>query len=486
MKKQFMSAVTLAADIRAGRVTVKDAVEAVYEEIEKREEECHAYLYLRDKEEVLLEAERLQADIFAGKYADSMIAGVPVAVKDNICMEGYPTTCASKMLENFVPPYSATAVKRLQEAGALILGKTNMDEFGMGSTTETSYFGVTRNPHNPERVPGGSSGGSAAAVAAGECVFSIGSDTGGSIRQPGSYCGLVGIKPTYGTVSRYGLIAYTSSLEQIGPMTNTVEDCAAVLQIIAGKDDRDSTSVDVQKRDYLSLLKQGVENLRIGLPSDFLVEGVQREVAEAVRQAAALLERLGAKVEEFELGMSEYVVPIYCTITAAEASSNLARFDGVKYGHRTEEYTSLQEMGAKSRAEGFGREVTKRILLGTEILGEGNYERFYEKAVYGQKLLRKTYEKAFEKYDVILGPVAPRTAPVIAEKNKDTLTSRLEDIYTVPANLTGIPAITVPFGKDDAGMPIGIQLLADHFREDILFRAAYSLEQNKRNGGREQ
>ncbi len=471
------SAVTLARQIKNGELTVEAVVESVYASIEAKEKDYHCYISLREKQEVLKEAKVLQEEIVAGKYATSSIAGIPVAIKDNICTKGFKTTCASKMLENFEPVYSAEVVHRLQQAGAIIIGKTNMDEFGMGSTTETSYFGVTKNPYDSTRVAGGSSGGSATALANEECIIAIGSDTGGSVRQPASYCGIVGLKPTYGTVSRYGLIAYTSSLEQIGPMTNTVEDCAFVLEVLAGADEKDMTSYKRESHDFTSALGQSIAGKKVAIPKDFLVEGVQEEIKQAVYLAGEQLRKQGAIVEEIELGMSEYAVPIYCVITAAEASSNLARFDGVKYGYRTKEYHSLQEMYEKSRTEGFGEEVQKRILFGSLVLSEEYYEDYYKKAKKLQGALKRTYANVFQTYDIILGPVAPRTAPKIGESKKDVLMNRLEDIYTVPANLVGIPAISVPFGKDNEGLPIGVQLMANHYEEKLLLQMAYALEQ---------
>ena len=473
------SAVTLARQIKNGEVTVEEVIQSVYASIEAKEQEHHCYISLRDKQEVLQEAKALQQEILSGKYATSSIAGIPVAVKDNICTKGLTTTCGSKMLEYFQPVYSAEIVHHLQQAGAIIIGKTNMDEFGMGSTTETSYFGITKNPYDSTRVAGGSSGGSAAALANGECLLAIGSDTGGSVRQPASYCGIVGLKPTYGTISRYGLIAYTSSLEQIGPMTNTVEDCAVLLEILSGVDEKDMTSRKRESYDFTSALGQSIEGKKVAILKDFLVEGLQEEIKQAVYLAGEQFRKQGAIVEEIELGMSEYAVPIYCVITSAEASSNLARFDGVKYGYRTKEYHSLQEMYEKSRTEGFGEEVQKRILLGSLVLSEAYYENYYKKAKKLQGVLKRTYANVFQNYDIILGPVAPRTAPHIGEFKKDALLSRLEDIYTVPANLVGIPAISVPFGKDENGLPIGVQLMANHYEEKLLLQMAYTLEQER-------
>lgn len=400
-----------------------------------------------------------------------------MAVKDNICTEGLRTTCSSKILHNFVPTYTAEAVKNLQKAGAVILGKTNMDEFAMGSTTETSAYGPTKNPRNPEHVPGGSSGGSAAAVAAGECIYAIGSDTGGSIRQPASYCGVVGMKPTYGTVSRYGLIAYGSSLDQIGPLTRNVTDCAAVLEALASHDTKDSTSVSRDDTDFTAALTEDVKGMRIGIPNDYLGEGLDDEVRTVVLQAAEVLADRGAVVERFDLSLVEYAIPAYYTIAAAEASSNLERFDGIKYGYRTEEYAGLHNMYKKSRSEGFGEEVKRRIMLGSFVLSSGYYDAYYLKALKVKALIKKAFDEAFAKYDLILGPVAPTTAPKLGESLADPIQMYLGDIYTIAVNLAGLPGISVPCGQDSNGLPIGLQLIGDCFQEKKLIRAAYTYEQ---------
>jgi len=462
--------------IKAGEMTVREAAELVYERIEKNEKNYHCYITVKEKAVLLAEAERLQQRIDNGEFSESPIAGVPVALKDNLCAEGMRMTCASRMLESFVAPYTAEAVRRLSEAGALIIGKTNMDEFSMGNTTETSFFGETGNPAAPGCVPGGSSGGSAAAVAAGECVFALGSETGGSVRQPAAHCGVVGLKPTYGTVSRYGMVAYASSLDQIGPLTNTVEDCAAVLSVIAGKDEKDATSVAREDYDFLAGLKDGIAGCRVALPKEYLAEGIHEDVKQALLAAAAALEAAGATVTETELGMTEQLVPMYYCIASAEASSNLARYDGIRYGHRTGDYGSVQELVARSRAEGFGAEVKRRILLGTQVLHGENYENYYLRALKTKEILKRRFEELFATYQYILAPVAPATAPKLGE-TKTLLQKYLEDIFTVPANLTGIPAISVPFGRDKKQHPIGIQLMADRFCEKELFRAAYVLEQ---------
>ena len=378
-----------------------------------------------------------------------------------------------------MPTYTAEAVVNLRKAGAVILGKTNMDEFAMGSTTETSAYGVTRNPWNREHVPGGSSGGSAAAVAAGECICALGSDTGGSIRQPAAYCGMVGMKPTYGTVSRYGLIAYGSSLDQIGPLTKDVRDCAAVLEAIASHDVKDSTSLQRQDTDFMTALTEDVQGMRIGIPNDYLGEGLDEDVRAAVLKAAAELAGRGAVVERFDLSLVEYAIPAYYTIAAAEASSNLERFDGIKYGHRTTDDAGLHSMYRKSRSEGFGEEVKRRIMLGSFVLSSGYYDAYYLKALRVKALIKKAFDEAFAKYDVILGPVAPTTAPKLGESLADPLKMYLGDIYTIAVNLAGLPAISLPCGKDRKGLPIGLQLIGDCFQEKKLIRAAYTYEKNR-------
>ena len=414
-----MTAVELAAAIKKREVTVKEAVEAVLDNIEKKEDTYHCYVTI-DREGALKQAEEIQKKIDDGTLSGPL-AGVPVAIKDNMCTEGLLTTCSSKILYNFVPTFTSEAVLNLQKAGAVILGKTNMDEFAMGSTTETSAYGVTRNPWNPEHVPGGSSGGSAAAVAAEECFYALGSDTGGSIRQPASFCGVVGLKPTYGTVSRYGLIAYGSSLDQIGPLCKDVTDCATILEAIASHDSKDSTSVERLDTDFTSALVEDVKGMKIGIPRDYFGEGLNPEVKEAVLRAAEVLKEKGAIVEEFDLSLVEYAIPTYYTIAAAEASSNLERFDGIKYGYRTEEYQGLHNMYKKSRSEGFGAEVKRRIMLGSFVLSSGYYDAYYLKALRVKALIKKAFDEAFAKYDVILGPVAPTTAPKIGESLSDPI-----------------------------------------------------------------
>lgn len=469
-----LSAVELAAKIKEKEVTVKEAVEAVFARIEEKEKALNCYVTL-DKEGALKQAEEVQKKIDDGELAGAL-AGVPVAIKDNMCTEGMLTTCSSKILGNFVPTFSSEAVLNLEKAGAVIIGKTNMDEFAMGSTTETSAFGETKNPWNEKHVPGGSSGGSAAAVAADECFFALGSDTGGSIRQPASFCGVVGMKPTYGTVSRYGLIAYGSSLDQIGPLTKNVEDCATVMEVIASHDLKDSTSVKREDTDFTSALVEDVKGMKIGIPRDYLGEGLDSEVKEAVLAAAKALEEKGAIVEEFDLSLVEYAIPAYYTIASAEASSNLERFDGVKYGYRTEDYEGLHNMYKKTRSEGFGAEVKRRIMLGSFVLSSGYYDAYYLKALRTKALIKKAFDEAFAKYDVILGPVAPTTAPELGKSLSDPLKMYLGDIYTISVNLAGLPGISVPCGVDKKGLPIGLQLIGDCFQEKKLIQTAYTYE----------
>lgn len=469
-----LSALELGRAIREGRTTSVEATEAVLSRIREKEAEYHCYITVAE-EAALAAAAEIQKKVEKGELKGPL-AGVPGAVKDNLCTKNMRTTCASRMLENFVPSYTAQAVRKLEKAGVVIIGKTNMDEFAMGSTTETSFFGPVRNPRNPEHVPGGSSGGSAAAVAAEECFFALGSDTGGSVRLPAAYCGVVGMKPTYGTVSRYGLIAYGSSLEQVGPLTKTVEDCAVVLETIAGRDEKDSTSVLRQDRDFSQALVRDVRGMRIGIPADYLGQGLEESVRKAVLRAAELLREAGAVTEEFDLSLTEYAIPAYYTIASAEAASNLGRFDGVKYGYRAGEAQGLHGMYQKTRSQGFGREVKRRILLGNFVLSSGYYDAYYRKALQVRTLIRQAFDRAFAKYDCILGPVAPGTAPRLGESLEDPLKMYLGDIYTVAANLAGLPGISLPCGTDGAGLPVGLQLVGNSFQEKKLLRAAYTYE----------
>ncbi len=471
------TALELARKIKAGQYTAIEAMEAVFERIGEKEEEYHCYI-TADKKSALERAAGVQKKIEAGELRGPL-AGVPAAVKDNLCTKGMLTSCASKMLWNFVPSYSATAVENLERAGAVMIGKTNMDEFAMGSTTETSCHGVTRNPADPEHVPGGSSGGSAAAVALSECFMALGSDTGGSIRQPASHCGVVGLKPTYGTVSRYGLVAYASSLDQIGTLTKDVADGACLLEAVASYDQKDSTSVPEAARDFSEALREDVTGMRIGIPKDYFGEGLDQDVRCAVLAAAETLKKAGAAVEEFDLGMVQYAVPAYYTIATAEASSNLERFDGIKYGYRAEKVKDLHDMYKRTRSEGFGAEVKRRIMLGSFVLSSGYYDAYYLKALRTKALIKRAFDQAFEKYDLILGPVAPSTAPKLGESLSDPLKMYLGDIYTIAVNLAGLPGISVPCGKDKSGLPIGLQLIGDCFAEKKLIRAAYTYEKRK-------
>ena len=472
-----LTAIELGKKIRSGEVSVREAVEAVYQRIDEAEPKIHSYV-TTDREAALLQADVVQKKIMEGE-CDGPLAGVPVAIKDNLCTKGMKTTCSSKILENFIPTYSAEAVIRLQQAGAVILGKTNMDEFAMGSTTETSYFGVTKNPWNTGHVPGGSSGGSCAAVAAEECFYALGSDTGGSIRQPSSFCGVTGIKPTYGTVSRYGLIAYGSSLDQIGPVAKDVTDAAAILEVISSYDKKDSTSIERKDTDFTSALTADVKGMKIGIPKSYFGEGIDEEVKESVLHAAEVLKDQGAIVEEFELGLVDYAIPAYYVIASAEASSNLARFDGVKYGYRTPDYEGLHNMYKKTRSEGFGTEVKRRIMLGSFVLSSGYYDAYYLKALKTKALIKRSFDEAFERFDVILTPAAPTTAPKLGSSLDDPLKMYLGDIYTISVNLAGLPGICLPCGKDKSGLPIGVQLIGNCFEEKKILRAAYTYEQTR-------
>ncbi|BCJ93633.1 glutamyl-tRNA(Gln) amidotransferase subunit A 2 [Anaerocolumna cellulosilytica] len=473
-----LSALKVGKKIKQKELSVTEAVKAQLDKIKSQDASYNCYISLLE-EEALSQAIEVQKRLEAGEWKESPLAGVPVAVKDNICTKGVKTTCASKILHNFVPPYEATVIERLKAAGAVIIGKTNMDEFAMGSTTETSFFGVTKNPRNTAHVPGGSSGGSAAAVAADEAFYALGSDTGGSIRQPSAFCGVTGIKPTYGTVSRYGLVAYASSLDQIGPIGKDVADCAAALDIISGYDRKDSTSVKKDNYDYSKALVDDVKGMRIGIPRGYLGKGLDDEVRVSILAAAKELEKKGATVEEFDLEAIDYAIPAYYVIASAEASSNLSRYDGIKYGFRTEAFEGLQEVYKQTRSEGFGMEVKRRMMIGAFVLSSGYYDAYYNKALKVKALIKQGFDKAFEKYDIILGPTAPSTAPKLSESLSDPLKMYLDDIYTVSVNLTGLPAISVPCGNDSAGLPIGMQLIGRHFGEKDIIRAAYSFERTK-------
>jgi aspartyl-tRNA(Asn)/glutamyl-tRNA(Gln) amidotransferase subunit A len=473
-----LSALELGKKMKAGEITVAEAVKAQLETIKQRDPIYRCYITVLE-DEAYQQAMEIQKRIDGGELADSPLAGVPMAIKDNICTKGIRTTCASKILNNFDPTYDATVIQKLKDAGAIILGKTNMDEFAMGSTTETSHFGVTKNPWDITFAPGGSSGGSAAAVAAEEAFYALGSDTGGSIRQPASYCGVTGIKPTYGTVSRYGLIAYASSLDQVGTFGRNISDAAAALEIISGHDKKDSTSVQKERFSYLQALEDDVKGLRIGIPKGYLGEGIEQDVKESILKAAEIYQSKGAIIEEFELPGVSYAVQSYYVIACAEASSNLSRFDGVKYGYRSTNAEGLQELYKNTRSEGFGDEVKRRMMIGAFVLSSGYYDAFYNKALKVRAIINQSFSKAFEAYDILLGPTAPQTAPTLGESLSDPLKMYLSDIYTVSVNLAGLPAVSLPCGTDSKGLPIGMQLIGRHFGERDILRAAYSFEQTK-------
>ena len=472
-----LTAVELGKKIKAHEVTVEEATRAALDAIRAKEKDINSFVTV-DEESAMIRAKEVQKMIDDGTLTGPL-AGVPVAIKDNMCTKGMLTTCSSKILYNFIPTYTAEAVINLEKAGAVILGKTNMDEFAMGSTTETSAYGETKNPWNTAHVPGGSSGGSCAAVAAEECYYALGSDTGGSIRQPSSYCGVTGIKPTYGTVSRYGLVAYASSLDQIGPVGKDVSDCAALLEIIAGHDTKDSTSMKREDLQFSKELTGDIKGMKFGVPEEYLAEGLDPEVKASFMGVLDTLKELGAEVEFFSIKTMEYMIPAYYIIASAEASSNLERFDGVKYGFRAAEYEGLHDMYKKTRTAGFGEEVKRRIMLGSFVLSSGYYDAYYLKALRTKALIKKEFDQAFGKYDVLLAPASPFTAPKIGESLKDPLAMYLGDIYTVAVNLCGLPGITVPCGKDSKGLPIGIQMIGDCFMEKKILRAAHAYETSR-------
>jgi len=457
-------------------VTSREATEALYRRIKKVDGKIGAYLLLTE-EEAYRQADRVDRKIAKGEQIGDL-AGIPIGLKDILCTQGIRTTCGSKILGNYVPFYDGTVVKKLRENDAVFLGKLNMDEFAMGSSTENSGFQITRNPWNLDCIPGGSSGGSAAAVAADECIAALGTDTGGSIRQPAFCCGVVGLKPTYGRVSRYGLVAFASSLDQIGPIAKDVQDCAILLNGISGYDPFDSTSVDVEVPDYTKSLVKDVQGIRIGIPKEYFIEGIDPDVDRAVTGAIDLLGKWGAEVKGISLPHTQYAVAIYYIIATAEASSNLARYDGVKYGFRSKGYQDLMEMYTQTRAMGFGQEVKRRIILGTYVLSAGYYEAYYRKASQVRTLMRKDFEDAFGQVDVILAPTAPTPAFRIGEKTEDPLQMYLSDIFTIPVNLAGIPGISIPCGFSRDNLPIGLQIMGKHFDEGMLLRVAYAFEQN--------
>ncbi len=466
----------IARKIKEKEITIKEVLDSVYNRIENVEEKVSAYVTLT-KEQAYNRATKLQERLDNGEDIGIM-GGVPIAIKDNICTNGIKTTCSSKMLENFVPFYDATVIEKLENAGAIIIGKTNMDEFAMGSSTENSAIKKTKNPWDLERVPGGSSGGSAAAVACDIAPCALGTDTGGSIRQPASFCNVVGLKPTYGLVSRYGVVAYASSLDQVGPLTKSVEDAAILLNVIAGKDEKDTTSADIPKKDYIKSIKDDIKGKKIGVPTEFISDGINPDVKKAYEENLNTLKELGAEIIEIKLDYAKYSLPTYYIIATAEASSNLGRYDGIRYGHRAKDFSSLDELYVKSRTEGFGDEVKRRIMLGTYVLSSGYYDAYYKRGQKVRTLIIDDFKKAFEKCDVIAIPTTPNTSFKFGEKTSNPLEMYLEDIYTVPVNIAGLPGISVPGGFDKNGMPIGMQFISKAFDEENLLQVAYTFEKN--------
>lgn len=456
------------------QVSCMDIAGSIFSRIEDIDEDINAYIRV-EKESALESAGRIDGKIAAGEKVEDLM-GIPVGIKDNICTKAITTTCASKILENYIPVYDATVIKRLKKRDYILAGKLNMDEFAMGSSNENSFFGSVSNPWDTTRVPGGSSGGPAASVASGEAICSLGSDTGGSIRQPASLCGIVGFKPTYGMVSRYGLIAFASSLDQIGPFSRDMEDCASMLNIICGHDRHDSTSIKTKTPDYKSFLKDDIKGMKIGVPEQLMVEGMDPEVKSAVKKALKMAEDMGAEIEEISIPNLKYALNVYYIIAPSEASSNLSRFDGVRYGYRDRTAKALRDMYKKTRARGFGDEVKRRIMIGTYCLSAGYYDAYYEKALKIRTIIINDFKKAFSKYDILISPTSPTTAFKTGEKMDDPLTMYLSDICTIPANLAGLPAVSIPAGLSKAGLPIGLQIMGDVLREDNIIRAAYSLE----------
>ena len=457
-------------------LTVTEIAKAYIEKINEKEEDIGAFVTTLENQ-AMEQAETIEKDMAGGKISNPL-AGIPIAIKDNICTKGIKTTCSSKMLENFVSPYDATVIEKLKQEKLIFLGKTNMDEFAMGGSTENSAFKKTKNPWDLTRVPGGSSGGSAASVAANMAPWSLGSDTGGSIRQPAGFCGVVGLKPTYGLVSRYGLVAFASSLDQVGPITKDVEDNAMLLNLIAGHDKRDSTSANIEKKDYTKSLVKDVKGLKIGIPKEYFGEGTNTEVKEKLQEVIEKYKELGAVVEEYSMDVAEYSLAAYYIIACAEASSNLGRFDGIRYGYRTENFKSLKDIYRNSRSEGFGAEVKRRIILGTYVLSSGYYDAYYKKAQQVRTLVKQEFKKAFDKYDILLTPTSPTTAFEFNHKSKNPLEMYMTDICTVSVNIVGVPAISIPCGFDSKGLPIGCQLIGKHFDEATIYRAAYTYEQS--------
>jgi len=457
-------------------VTSKQLTEAIFKRIREVDQKIGAYLLLTE-EEAFQQSQEIDKRISDGKPIGDL-AGIPIGIKDILCTKGIETTCASKILSGYIPFYDATVIKKLRNEGAVFVGKLNMDEFAMGSSTENSGFQITRNPWDLSRIPGGSSGGSAAAVGADECIAALGTDTGGSIRQPAACCGVVGMKPTYGRVSRYGLIAFASSLDQVGPLTKDVVDCAIMMNGISGYDPLDSTSVNIDVPDYKKFLINDIKGIKIGIPEEYFIEGMDPDVGKAIEEAIRIFENLGARVVRISLPHTKYAVAIYYIICTAEASSNLARYDGVKYGFRTKSYRDLMDMYLKTRAEGFGQEVKRRIILGTYVLSAGYYEAYYRKASQVRTLMRQDFDEAFKDVEVIITPTTPTPAFKIGEKVKDPLQMYLSDIYTIPVNLAGIPAISIPCGFSRENLPIGLQIIGNHFEEGKILKVAYCFEQN--------
>ena len=456
-------------------ITLEDINKSYIERINEKENDVKAFV-TRTDENAIEKAKKIDENIKNGKEV-SELSGIPIGIKDNICTKNVKTTCSSKMLENFVSPYDATVMNKINDQNMIMLGKLNMDEFAMGASTEYSYFKKTSNPWDLKRVPGGSSGGSAAAVAAGMVPWALGSDTGGSIRQPSAFCGTVGLKPTYGLVSRYGLVAFASSLDQIGPITKDVTDSAILLNIIAGHDEMDSTSANIEKKDYTKSLVKDVKGLKIGLPKEYFGEGINPEVKQAVMNAAKEYEKMGAIVEECSVPIAEYALATYYIIACAEASSNLGRFDGIRYGYRTPNFENLTDIYKNSRSEGFGKEVKRRIILGTYVLSSGYYDAYYKKALKVRQVVKNEFKKLFEKYDILLTPTSPTVAFEIGTRSNNPLEMYLADICTVSINIGGVPAISIPCGLDSSGMPIGCQLIGNHFEEEKILRAAFTYEQ---------
>ena len=465
----------LVKKLESKELTSEQITKAYVERIEEKEKNVQAFVTI-NKDEAIDKAKKIDEKINKGE-TKSKFAGIPIGIKDNMCTKGVKTTCSSKMLENFIAPYDATVVEKLNNEDIISLGKLNMDEFAMGAATEYSAFHKTHNPWKLSCAPGGSSGGSAAAVAANEIPWALGSDTGGSIRQPASFCGVVGLKPTYGLVSRYGLVAFASSLDQIGPITKDVQDCAMLLNLIVGHDEKDTTSINRPKVDYEKALKNDVKGLKIGIPKQYFGEGINKEVKEKLEEAIENYKKMGAIVEECSLDIAEYALATYYIIACAEASSNLGRFDGIRYGYRTQNYTNLKELFKNSRSEGFGPEVKRRIILGTYVLSSGYYDAYYKKALEVRTLVKKEFDKAFKKYDVLLTPTSPNVAFEMGTKSNNPLEMYLADICTVSVNIAGLPGISIPCGVDSKGMPIGMQLIGNRFSEETLLNAAYTFEQ---------